>query len=118
MKIYKGIIKEETLFNNDEALFIGKHDDPIAEIFEEDFQGKQVTVRYWISEKRKTKNELQESTLKKILGVVDANYGEHYSEYTGYLWTEEDLNIGGHDLLSELRFFVGKYVYLEVEIHE
>jgi hypothetical protein len=33
------------------------------------------------------------------------------------LWTDEDLNVGGHDLLEEIRSYLGKFIYLEVDVH-
>lgn len=114
---YKGIVKESEYGENWEALFIGENTQPLAQIFEETFVGKQVTVRYWTSENEKTKEELQESVLRKLFGGVDAEYDDYYSEITGYLWTDEDINVGGHDLLNEIRSYVGRYILLEVDVH-
>lgn len=116
--IYKGIVRESTRGENDDALFIGDNSQPIAEIFEEDFEGKQVTVRYWISDKEKTKQELIKSCLYNLLGVVNAQYRDSYSEITGYLWTDENLYIGGHDLLEEIRNHKDEFIYLEVDVHD
>ena len=116
-KIYKGRVKEGDYRSNWDALFIGEDSQPIAEIFEKDFEAKKVTVRYWISDTEKTKNQLQESILRKVVGAVDANYDDVYSELTGYLWTDENLNIGGHDLLKEIRSYLGNFIYLEVDVH-
>ena len=55
-KVYKGIVKEGNYGENWNALFVGENSQPIAEIFEEDFEAKQVTVRYWTSDKEKTKD--------------------------------------------------------------
>ena len=38
-----------------------------------------------------------------------------YSDYTGYLWTDENLKIGGHDLLDELKEDCGKWLFLTIE---
>ena len=116
-KVYKGIVTERDYGENWDALFIGENSQPIAKIFEEDFEDKQVTVRYWTSDKEKTKEEIQESVLRQLFGDVQANYNDTYSEITGYLWTDEDLNIGGHDLLEEIRSYLGKFIYLEVDVH-
>ena len=116
-KVYKGIVREGDYKENWDALFIGEGGQPIAEIFEEDFEAKQITVRYWTSDEEKTKEELQESVLRKLFGDVNARYSDAYSELTGYLWTDEELNVGGHDLLKEIRSYLGKYIYLEVDIH-
>ena len=116
-KVYKGIITEGDYRENWEALFIGENSQPIAEIFEEDFEAKQVTVRYWTSDKEATKEEIQVRVLRKLFGDVEANYKDSYSELTGYLWTDEELNVGGHNLLEEIRSYLGKFIYLEVDVH-
>lgn len=115
--IYKGFIEERYRGEKDDALFIGDMEYPLAEEFESELQGKQVSIRYWISDTKKTKEQIQEGALKTIMGVVDAEYGDRYSEITGYLWTDEELNIGGHDLLAELSSFKRKFVYLEIDVH-
>jgi hypothetical protein len=43
-----------------------------------------------------------------------ATYRGVLSEYTGYLWTDEDLMVGGHDLLAELKSHLGKFCHLYV----
>jgi len=115
--IYKGFIEEKCKGENYDALFIGDMEYPLAEEFERELQGNQVSVRYWISDAEKTKEQIQEGALKTIMGIVDADYGDRCSEITGYLWTDEELNIGGHDLLSELSSYKGKFVYLEIDVH-
>lgn len=115
--IYKGLIAENSKGENDEALFIGEIEEPIAYVFEEEIQGKQVSVRYWISDTEKTKEELDENMIMTLAGAVDADYGDRYSDIAGYLWTDEELHIGGHNLLSELRNYIGKFVYMEIEVH-
>jgi len=115
--IYKGVIREGSKGENEAALFIGETEEPIALEFEEEIQGKQVSARYWISDSEKTKEELTENTILTMVGAVDADYGDRYSDYTGYLWTDEELIIGGHDLLSELRSNIGRFIYLEIDVH-
>ena len=116
-KVYKGIVKEGDYGDQWDALFIGDCSSPIAAIFKNDFEAKQVTVKYWTSDEEKTKKELQENVIRKLFGDVDAKYNAVYSEITGYLWTDEELNVGGHNLLEEIRSYLGKYIYLEVDIH-
>jgi hypothetical protein len=50
----------------------------------------------------------------EMLGEGDATFGARYSEDTGYLWTDEELNVGGHDLLGELESHEGRYCLLEI----
>jgi hypothetical protein len=115
--IYKGLIAEKEYGESCEALFIGEMEEPIAYEFEEKMQGKQVSVRYWLSDSSKTKEELVENMVMAMVGAVDADYSDRYSDVTGYLWTDEELNIGGHDLLDELRSNVGRFVYMEIDVH-
>jgi hypothetical protein len=114
-KIYKGLIKLAEQSEEYEALFIGDEDEPLAEGWGDLLHGKQVTVRYWISDNEQTKEQLKENQLLAISGAVYADYGACYSELTGYLWTDETLKVGGHDLIYELQSNVGKYLYMEVD---
>ena len=50
-----------------------------------------------------------------VMGDANVDLQSRYSEITGYLWTDEDLNVGGHDLLAELKGHVGKWLIMEVE---
>ena len=115
--IYKGFIKRKHYGEKEDALFIGDMERPIAEVFQDDLQDKQVSMRYWLSNTEKTKEELLESTLLSIIGAVDAEYGDRYSECTGYLCTDENLQIGGHDLLLHLLSHNNKFIYLEIDVH-
>lgn len=111
------IIKGEIYYdwNGDDCscLYIGET--PLADNFSYWFEGKEVIIRYWVSDKEMTKDELKENTLLQISGSVDADYGSAYSEYTGYLWTNANCKVGGHDLLKELDNHEGKYLYMEVD---
>ena len=89
-------------------------DDPVAEAFS---AYGEVTVHYWVTSMPKSKAELSMDTFKKMHGDCDQKYYHRYSDYTGYLWTEEGLVVGGHDLLAELRGEKGKYLYAEMETH-
>lgn len=75
-----------------------------------------VTLRYYVSDVRQSADELFENFVKTLYGKVEADYGTHYSELTGYLWTDEKLNVGGHDIISELRSHVGKFIHLEIKV--
>ena len=115
--IYKGLIVEGSKGENEEALFIGEIKEPIAYELKEKIQGKEVSIRYWISNIEKTKEKLTTNMIKTMVGAIDADYEDRYSENTGYLWTDEDINVGGHDLLSELRSSIGKFNYMEIDVH-
>jgi hypothetical protein len=92
--------------------------EPIAEVLDY-MSGEIVTVSYYTSDKEATEEELQEDFLTNTLyGKLDSDYGARYSEYTGYLWTDDELKVGGHDLRGELESYAGKYLYMIVEIDE
>ncbi len=101
------------------ALYLSSIEEPLAEYFGDEFRCKQVSVYYYITDMQCTKEEAQEDFLLQTLGGdVDARLCARYSDITGYLWTDEDLKIGGHDLLAELQSSVGKWLILTVEAHK
>lgn len=114
-EIIKGKIWSGKQGDNYSALFVGYESTPFAELFDEKFNRKIVSVRYWISEKEMEKQQLTEEHLKSISGAVDATYYSRYSDYTGYLSTEQGAKVGGHNLLSELSFNMGKFIYMEID---
>lgn len=101
-----------------DILYIDSRDEPLAEVLEEEISGHTVTVRYWVADKQITKDEAQQHFIAKLMGAADCEYDVHYSDVTGYLWTDQEIKIGGHDLMAELQSFAGRYLILEVEIHD
>ena len=121
LKVLSGWIQMEEDENCHDSLFLrndgsDEEDDPLADRL--DFMNRrQVTVRYWIAEKRCTKEEASEDLMGTLMGRAESDFGARYSEYTGYLWTDENIDVGGHDLLSELRGYNGQFLILEIELH-
>src|SRR5687767_1229328 len=64
---------------------------------------RQVSIRYWITDKPVTLEEAQRAAAERIMGQTDIEFGARYSEITGYLWTDEDFKVGGHDMIARLR---------------
>jgi hypothetical protein len=99
-------------------------DEVLAEILYEKFNRKTVTVRYFICPHKMTLGEAETRFLSELFGIgeidgeMDAEYNMFYSDITGYLWTDEGIVIGGHDLLEELYSHNGKYLILLVEVHD
>lgn len=114
-RVFKGKIWTGEFGEDSGALFIGYNSTPVAKIFDREFYGKKVTIRYWISTKEMEKQELQEEMIAMIAGSVHASYYDHYSEYTGYLGTVAEAKIGGHNLLHELYSNKEKFIYMEVD---
>lgn len=116
MYIIKGLITEKDYKETYDAIFVGEHDEPLLVFAQDCLEGRQVTLRYWITNKELTLQELEKLTVMKLLGMCDAEFFERYSEPTGYLWTDENFKVGGHDILEELKDAVGKYLYMEISV--
>jgi len=120
-KIYQGKIAVEDYGDAMDILFVGEPDsrfhEPFSETFSDDLtdHGQYVSVRYYVSDEPRTIEELVENNLKTLAGAADARYQDHYSDVTGYLWTDQELNVGGHDLMAELSSHKDGYLYMIVD---
>ena len=96
---------------------IGFEDDGgrISELLEE-FSGKQVWCNYAFSTEPLTPELVLQAAIDTAEGEVDARYSVAWSEITGYLWTNNDGNIGGHDMIAIFEQHVGEYAALIVEV--
>lgn len=117
--IIRGKLEEDEYGENSSALFVSGSRKPIAKQLESilSWYKRKVSVRYWISEEERTLEQLEENQVMQVMGDAKARYGDRYSDLTGYLWTDEELNIGGHNLLKEFRSGLGKWLYLEITVH-
>ena len=127
-KFYEGFIVLDSYGEADDILFlcstpngrdsVADWDDdcPLADKIQGDIEeyGNFLTVKYFISQEAKTWKEARLGHLEHLYGVGDVDYGDAYSEITGYLWTDEEIKVGGHDLLEELRSNKGKYCILSI----
>lgn len=96
------------------------HDQELAEYMNQ-FSGKLVTMRYWVNDRAlESVEHATELTLEQVMGMgaVSASCTHHWSEVTGYLYTTEDAKVGGHDLIAELESWVGKFLLLEITLHD
>lgn len=122
-QIYQGKITLRDLGEADDILFVETlpspdfGDDPFVEIFQDDLKkyGSTVSVQYYISGEPRTIKELTENAVSILAGAADARYEDHWSDLTGYLWTDQDLSVGGHDLWKELASYKGRYLYMIVD---
>ncbi len=117
-KLYSGYLSKKDYEDAYDVLFLSSVDDPLTEELMDALDQKQVTIRYWVTKKECTKDQAQEFFIRELFGELNAEYSPCYSEATGYLWTTEELNIGGHNLLDELSSYVEKYLILEIDIHD
>ena len=121
---YSGFIATDTYDEATDILYLrparsSRHSDeerPLAEILKDDIAGEWVSASYYVCNRRCSLPEAQKSLVRQLSGLVDATFGARYSEITGYLWTDEEVNIGGHDLIEELYAHAGKYLILIVTV--
>ena len=111
IKTYEGWISVRSYGESNGVLFLSSIEWPFAEELEW-IQGKNVSVRYWIANFEATKEIADEEFASKLLGKAEADFSVAYSDYTGYLWTDEEINVGGHDLLYELKSFADNWLIL------
>ena len=63
-------------------------------------------------------DHIDETKIVSMMGEVYSKYYHRYSDYTGYLWTEEAFKCGGHDIPAILRRHIGEYIHMEIELYE
>ena len=113
---FSGLIRIYDYGEAEDLLFLSSLEKPLARELEV-IHNKSVSVRYWITEKECTKEDAIEGLIRKICGETHIELTSHYSDYTGYLWTDEYLNVGGHSFIDELYGQEGKWLILEIEVH-
>ena len=114
-----GWLRMDTYGEADDILYLSDEPtEPLIERLQEEISEHQISVRYWICDQEETKSSAIEAFLHVLDGVADVKFGSRYSEATGYLWTDEELMVGGHDLVQELSSATGKFLILEVDIHQ
>ncbi len=120
IKYYSGYIEES--YNDYESIYLNNNEEEIYEIeylaklIEEDIEeyGNYLSVCYYISNEKLSFEEVKEEYLNYLIGNSKVQFNPCYSEYTGFLYVNEDIKIGGHDLLYELQINVGKYLNLRI----
>lgn len=114
-RTYRGRITEHDSGDAPDILYLTEIDEPLAEAIRNDINelGAHLTVRYHITDTARPAEDLDES-LAHLAGLGEAAFAHRYSEITGYLWTDEEITVGGHDLLEELRSHAGKFCHLEI----
>ena len=63
-------------------------------------------------------DHIDETKIVSMEGEIDSRYYHRYSDYTGYLWTEEGFICGGHNIPQMLASFKGQYIHMEIELYK
>jgi hypothetical protein len=116
VRVYDGIVTLRDYGDGMGLTFLSDDDEPLAARVMDDCgaYGRYASVRYFVSDEPRPVAEMEENLVRKISGALDANFGDCYSEITGYLWTDEEAVIGGHDVIAEISTYEGRYVWLEI----
>ena len=117
--VYAGLLSIHEYCHSDgpeDVLFLSSLKQPFAEVVCDEVGSRLVSCRYWITNKAATRDEAVLSTLKSLYGIADCDFGAVYSEITGFLWMNEKVEIGGHDLIQELKEKAGKYILIEFDV--
>jgi hypothetical protein len=122
-QVYRGIITASAIDEEGEDLLGLFPEDagPIIvltkEIASSLCYGSFLSVGYYVADKPCAKDAAIRALFVPITSDADdkIEFSHAYSEYTGYLWTTEELVVGGHDLINELKSYVGKFLHLEIE---
>ena len=80
--------------------------------------GNTLSVCYWITEGRKTAEELIEHNMLAADGWLNYELDKHdirYSEYTSDTDYDVTFKVGGHDMYKELCENMGKCLYMIIE---
>jgi len=97
-----------------EGIFLG--DEALAQTIIDEMaeSGNYLWVRYYIADHFLDRETAEVEWLNSVEGVGDLTWEVHYGDSTGYLWTDEEINVGGHDLIQELTRFaqLGRYILL------
>lgn len=83
-----------------------------------EWPSKFASVQFVIADKPINDPEkAMENVIRTYMGDVEADYSHHYSDLTGYLWTDEEFVVGGHDLREILSDNYDKFIHLEIELY-
>jgi hypothetical protein len=113
--IIQGFIKTVFEFDSGDGVYVG--DSPLSDQLDY-LDRKNVNVRFYISDEERTISELNENLILSMSGALTASYYDRYSDYTGYLWTEDNLKIGNHDLLADIASHKDKYATIIITINQ
>lgn len=87
----------------------------------ESFPKSKFQVNYWLSNNPCTKDEILEGFIRKLYGDISADYESNdycYSSYSSGTYYDTTLQIGGHDLITELSSEQDRFVIIELNVED
>ena len=114
-----GIVKEIKIKTFDGEMVIDRKEKSIFEILNNQYFSNRFTCVSFVTSDSEITDpaKLVEGFLRKIMGDIEFQYYHHYSSYTGYLYTNEEFNVGGHDIKKLLECNCGKYIHMEIDLY-
>ena len=79
---------------------------------------KAVSVRMAFADSEINPHTVKEDRILSYYGLLDKEFAPVYSDLSGYLWTEERFQVGGHDLLAIFKDHAGQWIHIEIDIYE
>lgn len=115
--ILQGTIDDFCCVGEDSGVGVGGV--PIAMWADNNLAGKNTTVRWWLADRELSDDERTDVIVQMASGVPKTEWVGVYSEVTGHLWTEEEFQIGGHDMVDIIGSRNnGKWCYIEAVTEE
>jgi len=65
-------------------------------------EGISASITYHVTNVALNEDELILSMMKTMEGEPESKYGHHFSDLTGYLWTDEKFIINNHNVIDEI----------------
>lgn len=77
-------------------------------------------VQYYICDKPiNTPVVIKREWIEQVLGKIQTRYHHCYgSEWTGYMWTDEEFTVGGHSIPNVLDANIGLYIHMEITLYK
>lgn len=84
-----------------------------------DLYESEVSVNFFVCDKKISEKEVLEAHIAKLSGAIDAKYESYsydYSEHSYGTYHDTYLQIGGHNLLDELSDSEGKWCLMKINV--
>lgn len=81
-----------------------------------------ITLSWHVTDAPKRYAELKMNVIDTTIGGLKTKFYHAHSDLTGYLWTTEEIEVNGHDLMEEIlaaaKGLEQAWVYVRLEFHQ